>query len=56
MTQHQKITLEEYFELGAPFHLALGVLGLENFQQSLDARFTWLRWRREEDDWGFHSF
>ncbi len=56
MTRYQKDLLEQYFEQSIPFHVAAQVICPENCEQEIDARFTWQRWLREENDWGFHTF
>lgn len=56
MLHFQKSFLEDLFLDGLSMDQALAEIGAENGEQWHDAIFTWSRWQRELDTWGFYSY
>ena len=56
MSKAQFFDLSDAFDMGLTFAEAIGEMGYMTADQEDDAKFTWRRWCREQDMWGFYTW
>lgn len=55
MSKAQLFDLMDMFDQGLTFAEAICSMGYMTADQEDDAGYTWRRWCREQDMWGFYS-